>query len=224
MIDLGPVIPVVIVGTIALIFAIFSYLAAQKRRKELLSFAHELGFRFSPSPGDIHEKYGGFDPFGSGHSRRSSNLIQGRRNQLGWELFDYRYTTGSGKNQQTHRYGIVVGQASMAFPLLRMRPEGFFDKLAAAVGFDDIDFESDEFSRRYLVKCGDRKQAYDLIHPQMIEFLLSIKAYDWQFRGPWILIRKSGNFSVIELVAVMEAIEGFVARVPEYVREEIGLG
>ncbi len=224
MIDLGPVLPVVIVAAIALIVAIFAYLAAEKRRKELAAFAFGMGLDFTASPSDVHFKYESFTPFGSGHSRRSKNLIHGRRNQLGWELFDYRYTTGSGKNQQTHHYGIVAAQVSLAFPVMRIRPEGFFDKIAAVVGFDDIDFESDAFSRKYHVKCGDRKEAYDLIHPQMIEYLMAIRPYDWQFSGPWILIHKSGRFSVVEMAAAMEAIEGFVERVPEYVREDIGLG
>ena len=38
--------------------------------------------------------------------------------------------------------------------------------------FDDIDFESDEFSRKFYVQSSDRKFAYDVLHPRMMEFLL----------------------------------------------------
>jgi hypothetical protein len=48
-----------------------------------------------------------------------------------------------------------------------------FDKIAGAVGFDDIDFESAEFSKRFHVKSPDKKFAYDVIHPRTMEFLLS---------------------------------------------------
>lgn len=222
--DLGPVLPVLIVSAIALVFAIFAFLAAAKRRKELLEFAQRIGFDFSPMPGDVHDDYSLFDPFDRGHSRRSRNLLSGRRGRCNWQLFDYRYTTGSGKNKQTHHYGIAVARVSLAFPVMRMRPEGLFDKLASVVGFDDIDFESDAFSRRYHVKCDDRKHAYDVIHPQMIEYLLTRKSYDWQFSGPWILVYEQGEFSPDEMLDVMETVEGFVERVPEYVREDIGLG
>jgi len=54
-----------------------------------------------------------------------------------------------------------------------IRPEGVWDKLAAAFGFDDIDFESAEFSRKFLVKAGDKRFAYDVLHPRMMEFLLA---------------------------------------------------
>ena len=59
-------------------------------------------------------------------------------------------------------------------PDLFIRPEGFFDKIAGALGFDDINFESKEFSSRFLVKSGNKKFAYDVIHPQTMEFMMAI--------------------------------------------------
>ena len=40
-----------------------------------------------------------------------------------------------------------------------VRPEHVFDRLASFLGFDDIDFESVEFSKRFMVKFADRKFA-----------------------------------------------------------------
>ena len=47
---------------------------------------------------------------------------------------------------------------------------------AGAFGFDDIDFESAEFSKRFYVKSPDKRFAYDVVHPRMMEFLLDRKA------------------------------------------------
>ena len=47
------------------------------------------------------------------------------------------------------------------------------DKIAGALGFHDINFESSEFSRKFHIKCADKKFAYDVIHPRMMEFLLA---------------------------------------------------
>ena len=60
-------------------------------------------------------------------------------------------------------------------PDLLIRPEGLFDKIKGAFGFDDIDFESEEFSRRFHVKSSDRRFAYDVLHPRMMEFLLAVR-------------------------------------------------
>ena len=46
-------------------------------------------------------------------------------------------------------------------------------KVAQAVGFDDIDFESHEFSRSYCVRSASKRFAYDVCHGRMIEYLLA---------------------------------------------------
>jgi hypothetical protein len=51
--------------------------------------------------------------------------------------------------------------------------EGFWSKVAQAFGYDDIDFESAEFSRRFCVRSRDKKFAYDFCHARMMEFLLA---------------------------------------------------
>ncbi|MFC1794029.1 hypothetical protein ACFL3Q_10640, partial [Planctomycetota bacterium] len=42
-----------------------------------------------------------------------------------------------------------------------------------AVGYDDIDFESHEFSRKFCVRSKNKKFAYDVCNARMIDFLLS---------------------------------------------------
>lgn len=53
-----------------------------------------------------------------------------------------------------------------------IRPEGIFDKVAGTFGFDDVDFDSAEFSRRFYMTSSDKRFAYDLLYPQMMGFLL----------------------------------------------------
>ena len=64
----------------------------------------------------------------------------------------------SGKSTQTHTYRFSYLIAHVPFagvPALLNRREGMFDKIAGAFGFDDIDYESAEFSRRFQVKSAD---------------------------------------------------------------------
>ncbi len=218
----GQVLIYVLVFAFAIIAVVWSFIAAAKRRQALSAFALQNGFSFNASPGDLHAQFEAFEPFDQGHSRRSSNLIHGRRGSVDWEMFDYKYTTGSGKHQQTHHYGIVLAKIDLALSKMRIRPEGFFDKLAGMVGFEDIDFESEEFSKRYYISSTDRKFAYDLIHPKMMEYLMAAPASDWQLGGRIVMIIKSRHYSVDELPGVMRLIEGFVQLIPEYVRQDRG--
>jgi hypothetical protein len=91
---------------------------------------------------------------------------------------DYHYVTTSrdkdGKTTtHTHHFSyLLVHLPFQQTPGLFIRPEGFFDKIKRAMGFDDIDFESAEFSKRFYVTSTDKRFAYDVIHPAMMEFLL----------------------------------------------------
>jgi hypothetical protein len=89
--------------------------------------------------------------------------------------FRYKVTHSNGKTTSTtaYRFSYLIAHPPWATPALLVRPEGVFDKVAAAFGFDDIDFESVEFSKRFYVKSEDKRFAYDVLHPRMMEFLLA---------------------------------------------------
>ena len=205
------------------LFAISAY-QAKKRREALAALAAQIGFNFTPTaPDGVYGQYEGMSlvPFGQGRSRRASNLLFGQRNGLLWEFFDYQYTTGSGKNRTTHHYAVAAAKVPLAFPPTRIRPEGMFDKLKGLFGFEDINFESEEFSRRYHVSCADRKRAFDLIHPRMIEFLMAVEPRDWQLSGPVLLLIRSGTYTPPEVLRSMQLIEQFLSLVPQYLRQDL---
>ncbi|HWP39327.1 MAG TPA: hypothetical protein VNL70_00280 [Tepidisphaeraceae bacterium] len=210
---------------IVVIAAIIGRYTHRKRQQQMSELASSLGFAFDPEPLDVQARYVGFWPMDVGRSHSSFNLISGvtdRPTSIQWEIFDHRYTTGSGKNRRTHHMTIVaatVGQFS--FPRLTMRPEGIFDKLAAMVGYDDIDFPSDEFSSRYHVKCEDRRFAYDLLTPRVIEYLLASPPRHWQLAGPRIVLVSSGRASADDIRQAMSLIEGFIQRIPQHVAARV---
>ena len=45
-------------------------------------------------------------------------------------------------------------------------------KLGQMIGFDDIDFESAEFSRSFTVRSKDKRFAYDICNARLMEYLL----------------------------------------------------
>lgn len=208
---------------LAIVMIVISHHQQKRRREAMFLLATRLGLQFDPSPGDVHSRYEGFSPFGVGSSRRSSNQLSGRIGEIDFECFDYKYTTGSGKNKNTHRYGIVAANVRLLLPRLTIRPEGLFDKVVALAGWDDINFESEEFSRRYHVKCEDRKAAYDLIHPKMIEFFLASPARNWQFGGTRILLIQRGSLAPEAIEESIRLIAGFVQLIPGYVRQDLGV-
>ncbi|MCA8970415.1 MAG: hypothetical protein KDC95_11545 [Planctomycetes bacterium] len=167
---------------IAGIAAYAQWLADKKRREELGAFASARGFRFDPESDRGHDdRYRQFEIFRKGHSRVARNTMTGRIELFGRPCsiccgdFRYKITTSNGKSSstKTYRFSYLIVHPPWDTPALLIREEGWFDKVAGAFGFDDIDFESDEFSRRFYVKSSDKRFAYDVLHPRMMEFLLS---------------------------------------------------
>lgn len=214
---------IILIGVVAIGAIVYGYHAAQKRREELFQLATHQAMLFEPDPGDIHDRFEGFLPFGKGSSRKSQNLIHGPWNGIEWEVFDYQYVTGSGDDRKTHRYGVMMARLPVSLPMLEIRPEGWLDKVAGLVGFEDINFESEAFSRRFHVKCDSRKVAYDMIHPQMIEYLMKGPPQHWQLRGNRLMLIRKGYFRAGELPGLMDVVKGFIGRIPGYVREDRGI-
>lgn len=159
--------------------------AARQRREALAALAQRLGWRFDPRDDRRHdEEYAHFEVFRRGSSRRAFHTLSGGI-EIDGRTFaakagDFRYdvTTSTGKTTTTttYEFSYLILHLPFRTPDLLIRREGLFDKMAAFFGFDDIDFESAEFSRRYCVRSKDRRFAYDVVHPRMIEFLLAQKA------------------------------------------------
>lgn len=163
-----------------IVIGVLAYKAEQRRQAEFLSVAQEHGLQFLPdSEVGWSSRWPRFECFQRGHSRRAFNLLTGRLNGGGPQCvlgeYQFKETHGSGKNRRTVTYTfgfVILDIGARGAPDVLIRREHLLDKVAGFLGFDDIDFESAEFSRAFMVKSPDKRFAYDLIDAQMMEFLL----------------------------------------------------
>lgn len=168
--------PLFIVGFIALfiVIAVLGYISSMKRRQAMMALAAKLGLNFYyQKDRDIPRRYRFLDKLRAGRDRYAFNILTGNYRENNVTIFDYHYKTGSGKD--THHYYLSFFMLNMpiSFPELIIVKEGIFSKIGQALGYDDIDFESHEFSRKFCVRSKDKKFAYDVCNAQMIEYLLS---------------------------------------------------
>ncbi len=181
---------------IALGVAYFSGRASERRRAELAGVAHELGWRFDPSfKSGRGPPYSYFSAFSMGDFNvKAYNTIEGPL-EIGDRVFpvtagDFT-TTVIRKSSSRYRFSYLLLQVPFRqLPDLVIRPEGLVDRIGAAIGFEDIDFESAEFSRRFHVSGSDKRFAYDVIHARMMEFLLA--------RRPPQINLSRGYFCIVE--------------------------
>lgn len=210
---------------------------AAKRREAVMQLAVRLGLTYfgqavsgffggdpvvPPTLGFVVEELGGFYPFDRGHSRRIDNLILGEWEGKFCAAFEYSFKEGSGKNTSHYAYTVCMFRLmEMVFPRVELRPENLFDRLGTAVGIRDIEMESEEFNRRYRISCEDRKFAFKLLDPRMMEYLMRIPPRHWQLRSNYMVV-VSKTREAMETERILVDMNGFLEAVPELVQAEIG--
>ncbi len=202
--------------------------ATNQRRKELSAWAAAKGLRFDPDrDGGLDDRFPHFKCLRRGHSRHARNVMRGELDGTPITAFDYHYTTGHGKNRRTHRFSAVIVTSDLPLLPLLIRPENLLDKVGEFFGADDIDFESAEFSRKFFVKAQDKKWAYDVIHQQTMEYLLTAPSFSIQFDRSEIIVWRGSRFSPDQFTAAVGVVRGLLARLPDYVvqrQRELGQG
>lgn len=236
-------------AAIVVILGYFSSKANQKRIDALRGFAQSIGFTFHDEtryeapitdswlsrlfktyPVDrfgLVERFQGYYPFANESEQKVENLLYGRYEGTDFYCFDYSYETTStdskGQTSETkHSFSIVAARVPLTFSPLIIKPENIGTKLAQFVGRPDLRFESDEFNRRFHVDCENQKEAYGLLHPEMIEFFLQTQDHHWQFAGYHILLVQPGVLTDGYCGAAIRDVTEFLERVPTYLREDLG--
>ena len=176
----------VLVAIVGVTLFIFGVIYAHKKRQEriaaLRAVAARRGWNFSEFKDRDHDEYySHFEIFRRGHSRAAYDTMSGPLNVFGTDTFakagdfTYKITRSNGKSTSTSTYHfsyLIIELPFRAVPDVLARRENIFDKFADMLGFDDIDFESSEFSKKFCIKSPDKRFAYDLFTPRMMEFFL----------------------------------------------------
>ncbi len=173
--------PLILIGFVAIIviFGVLGHISARKRREAMAALAARLGLRFDPGKNrNLARRYRFLDKLRAGSNRYAFNILSGTYKSHEVTLFDYHYETHSTdskghRHTHHHYFSFFVLRLPVSFPELVICREGVFSKIAQAFGYDDIDFESHEFSRTFCVRSKDKKFAYDVCNARIIEYLLS---------------------------------------------------
>ena len=148
----------VAMATAAVIYVIVRAVQEQQRMEQLQAMAGRMGFSFSAqAEPSLWGRVEGFQLFSQGRSRRMHNVMRRQIHDIDVTLFDYRYTTGSGKHSHTYYRTVMLFEtARLKLPRFTLRPEGFFHRVASKLGSQDIDFEAHPlFSEDYLLQGPD---------------------------------------------------------------------
>ncbi len=203
---------------------------AEDRRQALAAFAAQSGLRWTPDdPLGLVARLAGVAPFNVGHDQEATNVLDGVVSGRRVVLFDYKYVTTETRTdskghttteEENHYLSALIHPLELPYPDLLIRPEGFGDKVAAFFGHDDIDFESDEFSRKFFVTGPDKKFAYDICHARMMEFLLANPRRHIELTDALFILRTERPWEPEEFAASLGFTMQFFDLIPEFVRKQ----
>ena len=218
--------PAIIVILLIVGAAVFGIQQARKRREALAAWAEQQGLEFAADEiRGFDERYPSFDCLRTGSNCYAYNISRGLWYQRSVQAFDYHYETHStdSKGHRTthhHHFSAVIVANKVPLKPLLIRPEGFFDRVKDLFGFEDINFESAEFSRKFYVAAPERKWAYDVLHQRALEFLLVSPVFSLMFDAHSVIAWRNTTFKPAEFTQSLTLVRGLLDQLPEYVVKE----
>ncbi len=168
---------------------IYYWLPEWLRSRAFRRLARELGLQYVRCDTSIPRKYRFLDDLRRGFARCAMNVLKGEYQGYLVQTFDYRYQTlrrllwDSGRSLEGYQFTFLLLEQDRSFPEVLIHPRGRFTTLGQALKLPKVDFESVEFSRAFAVKSRDRKFAYDICHPRMIEYFLEHRDLSLEVEG-----------------------------------------
>lgn len=200
---------------------IYSQIQARKRREGLFELAQRLNLSFDEGQDfGIPGRFDFLKELAQGDNRYAINVLSGTYQQYDVLAFDYHYETyyydKNGRHTEHHWFSFFILTLPVTFPDLTIRRENFFTKVAEVFGYQDIKFESAEFSKTFLVRSPDKKFAYDVCNAQMMEYLLANRDLSIEFENEVIALVCGSRLSVEQFELDLQRLVEIRTRLPEY--------
>jgi hypothetical protein len=195
LIGLCAVIFIFLIIALMVVLAVYSWQKEKERTQALQVTASQLGWSFTASaPLNMIAGLERFALFDSGQGKRITNFMYGEASGIKAAVFDYAYTTGSGKNRQTHYQSVVYLEPTyLNLPYFTLRPEGFIHKIFQAFGYQDIDFgQRPEFSRQYILRGPDEQAIRQTFNDGLLSFYESYGGTSTDGGGNQLFVYRGG--------------------------------
>ncbi len=186
----------VVIASLIGLTAWHSHKKSKERTAAFEQQAASMGLQFDPDATGVRDRLIGMKLMTAGRGQRARNLISGDAGDVKISIFDYQYTTGSGKNSRTHIQTVVaLESAEIQAPSFSMRQQnGFLDRIGKFFGGQDIDFESHpKFSEMFVLKGPEEKIIRSFFTPELLTFFESKVGHCVEGAAGQIILYKNGQ-------------------------------
>lgn len=188
--------------------------AVKKRQQAMSALAASYGWTWVPQDESWARRWTG-EPFEVGSGRTATNILLGRQQDFDFVAFDYHYTISDGKTSQTITCAVWAVKLPAMLPWLTVERQGRF-------GQDDVQTESEAFNRAYKVHGLDDRYAMAILHPRMMELLLSAPETYWRIDRDSIVYWEPGPIEPQRYVQRLNLLVTIAGLIPSYVWKDYG--
>ena len=196
-----------ILGFVVLVLAT-SYLygrhSSQQRTQKLREIALKLNMTFLPLDPELEKEELRFLPLFFKSSRgfedatdsdpaewdvRPRDILRGNVDEREIIIFNYTYTTGSHKSSTTHYHTVAAFRVDL--PIFTLKPEKMLQKIGAALGMQDIDFDNyPAFSSAYQLSAEDESVVRRIFAAPILRYFSANKDWRVEAGGGWLIVYK----------------------------------
>ena len=181
-------------GPVVLVLAIIAYVTKKVldiSRGKLKTYAERNGYTYVGNVlGEVEPIVWG-TPLDKGKQKSAEDGVKIPYKNFMLTFCLYSHLVKRKKQAKRLYYTVLYTPINLSTPgSIYMRKESYSDKLAAAMGKNDLDFEHKEFSDYYYVRAKPEKLGYQFFHPRMMELFLQRRDFNLIVRNGYIVLYK----------------------------------
>lgn len=191
------------------------------RRNRFVAEAAGRGWTYSPRDRELPYRWSTW-PFGTGRMRRARHVLRGTINGRSCLAFEYSFRHGvpggpEGPAEAVSTWSVAAVAMPSRMPRIAVSRSGPVGRLAATLGRQGVELESEDFNRRFRVRSDDPRTASDVLHPRMMAALLDGPFYDFRMESVDALSCWPGRMKLDDVDVRLRFLSRVVDGVPGHV-------
>jgi hypothetical protein len=157
------------------------------RRVRFVAEAAGRGWTYTARDRELPYRWNSW-PFGMGRMRRARHVLRGSLNGRSCIAFEYTFRHRvpggpGGPGEAVSTWTVAAVALPVRMPRIAVTHAGPISRVTAALGRQGVQFESEDFNRRFRVRTDDPRTASDVLHPRMMAALLDGPFFDFRLES-----------------------------------------
>jgi hypothetical protein len=225
-----------VMGAVAVVYGICAVRDALRERSRRRAFQHlaiELGLRYQARDDKLVEHLGLVHALRQGKrsrlvsllatppARYAFNVLSGRYAGYPVRTFDFHCDPARTENRYVSQrdlpcISVFMLEEENPLPALLIYPRERWMRLEQMVKLERVELEAAEFAQAFVVRAQDRRFAYDICHPRMMEYLLEHRDLSLEIEGRCVAMTFDRRLKPTEIPGRLQQLIEIRQLFPEY--------